>query len=395
MKILIHDYAGHPFQVQLSRALAKRGHQVLHLYSGSNQTPHGTLNKLNTDSENFNCGALYLAKPFAKYSFVKRRFQEVEYGKILSKEVERFKPEVIISANTPLDAQNIFLKRQNDKETKFIYWLQDLHGPAIKKIMSKQLSFIGNIIAAYYTRLELMMLKRSDQIVVITEDFLSLLGKAKIQKEKIHLIHNWAPLEELALQPKDNDWAREHGLHDKLCFLYSGTLGLKHNPKLLLRLAIHFQDRNDVKVVILSEGPGAEFLGAKKAEFKLDNLLLLGFQPFALLPQIHGTADILMAILEKDSGIFSVPSKILTYHCAGRALLLAVPANNLAARIVHENETGMIVSPDKDQEFIMAAEKLLQDEELRRLYGRNARNYAEKVFDIEKITDKFEMIINN
>ncbi len=28
MKILVHDYAGHPFQVQLSRALAQRGHQV-------------------------------------------------------------------------------------------------------------------------------------------------------------------------------------------------------------------------------------------------------------------------------------------------------------------------------------------------------------------------------
>ena len=35
MKIIVHDYAGHPFQVQLSRRLASRGHEVLHLYCAS------------------------------------------------------------------------------------------------------------------------------------------------------------------------------------------------------------------------------------------------------------------------------------------------------------------------------------------------------------------------
>ena len=145
------------------------------------------------------------------------------------------------------------------------------------------------------------------------------------------------------MEPKDNAWARKHGLHDKLCILYSGTLGLKHNPELILKLAINLQNRDDVKIVILSEGLGADYLREKKEELKLDNLMLLGFQPFEILIQIHGAADILMAILEKEAGIFSVPSKILTYHCAGRALLLAVPADNLAARIVHQNRTGLIV----------------------------------------------------
>jgi hypothetical protein len=33
MRILISDYSGHPFQVQLSRELARRGHGVTHSYS--------------------------------------------------------------------------------------------------------------------------------------------------------------------------------------------------------------------------------------------------------------------------------------------------------------------------------------------------------------------------
>ena len=43
MRIIVHDYAGHPFEVQLSRELAARGHDVLHLYCGSTHTPRGDL----------------------------------------------------------------------------------------------------------------------------------------------------------------------------------------------------------------------------------------------------------------------------------------------------------------------------------------------------------------
>ncbi|RMF52223.1 MAG: glycosyltransferase WbuB, partial [Bacteroidetes bacterium] len=50
MRILVHDYAGHPFQVQLSRALARRGHDVLHAYCGSlPNTAHGIMHRLDED----------------------------------------------------------------------------------------------------------------------------------------------------------------------------------------------------------------------------------------------------------------------------------------------------------------------------------------------------------
>ena len=43
LRILVSDYSGHPFQVQLSRELARRGHEVIHSYSAGFQTPKGNL----------------------------------------------------------------------------------------------------------------------------------------------------------------------------------------------------------------------------------------------------------------------------------------------------------------------------------------------------------------
>jgi len=393
MRILIHDYSGHPFQVQLSRALAKRNHQVLHLYCSSFQTPRGLVQKLGTDCDNFCCRAIELSRPFEKYKFIKRFFQEIEYGNLLVKEVEKFKPDILISANNPLDPQRILLKYCNKYNIKFIFWLQDIYGHAIKKLLTRKLSILGKVIGLYYIKSETSMLQKSDRIIIISEDFKKILQKARILEKKIELIHNWAPLEDLQMQDKDNNWSREHKLHDKLCIVYTGTLGLKHNPKLLADIALSLRDQSHIRIVVVSEGLGADFLQKKKDEYKLTNLIILGFQPFEIMPEVMGTADILIAILDKDAGVFSVPSKVLTYHCAGRPLLLSVPPENLSARLVEEMKTGIVVPPNENGRFLKEVKRLIGDGGLREKYGKNARRYAESTFDIEKITDKFEKIL--
>jgi glycosyltransferase involved in cell wall biosynthesis len=91
--------------------------------------------------------------------------------------------------------------------------------------------------------------------------------------------------------------------------------------------------------------------------------------------------------------VFSVPSKVLTYLCAQRPLLLAVPLENLAAKIVADNEAGYVLLPGDADGFLERADQLMQDTDLRGRLARNARNYAEANFDIQKIGDQFENII--
>jgi glycosyltransferase involved in cell wall biosynthesis len=108
---------------------------------------------------------------------------------------------------------------------------------------------------------------------------------------------------------------------------------------------------------------------------------------------VLGSADVLVAILEPDAGIYSAPSKVLTYLCAKRALLLAIPPENLSARIVSSHDAGIVIAPNNVDDFVSAADTLLSDESLREAYALNARDYAETYFDIEAICDQFEKII--
>jgi Glycosyltransferase len=390
MKILLHDYSGHPFQVQLSRELSRRGHQVLHLYSESFQTPKGHIKLLEDDPAGFMVKGISLSEPFAKYSYIKRRKQETEVGRKVAETITEFSPDVVISSNAPLDAQKLIVRTSKRERAKFIFWLQDIYSIAIERYLAAKLPILGNLIGAYYSRLEAKMLQMSDCIVAISDDFIPELSKLGVKKENIEVIPNWAPIEDIPVMEKNNQWASAHNLDDKFCFLYSGTIGLKHDPGLLLDLALEFQVFENVMVVVVSEGPGADWLKEQSRRKDVNNLLVFDYQPFEVLPQVLATGDVLVSILEPEAGVFSVPSKVLTYLCAERPLLLAVPIENLAARMVNESQAGMAVDPSNRRAFLDAAVSLFNDEKKRYTYGRNARRYAEEHFNITYIAERFE-----
>ena len=388
MKIVVHDYSGHAFPIQLSRALAARGHTVRHIYSASFQTPKGALAPRPDDAPGFAFRPLDLGRPFAKYDLVRRAFQERAYGRLLAKAIVAESPDVVICGNAPLDPQAIALAACRKHRLPFVYWQQDIYGIAIDRILRRKLPVVGALIAAHYLRLERRLQRESDRVVTISDDFRPILEGWGVAPARIEVVENWAPLDDLPLRPRDNAWAREHGLADKRVFLYSGTLGLKHNPGLLLALAKRFADRPDVRLVVVSEGLGADWLRERQAE--APNLVLLPYQPFERLADVVASADVLVAILEPDAGVFSVPSKVLTYLCAGKPILAAIPLANLASRIVTRTGAGRVAEPNDDAGFLAAADSLASDAGLRARMGAAARVYAESHFAIGPIADRFE-----
>ena len=393
MRILINDHAGHPFQVQLSRELAKRGHQVVHAYCSSVLTPHGALEKNQQDPGSFTVMPVGLSNAFKRYGLWSRWCQEKELGNKLAEIVCRFQPDVIISANTPLRAQSDLIAAGRQHKAKFIFWAQDLLGIGITKALNGKMPFAGHLIGKYFQYFEKKLLARSDHVVVISADYMPYLPKPVTSRRKATVIENWAPLDEMKPMPKENTWSKNNRLVDKFCYLYSGTLGMKHNPDLLLTLALRLKLSPHSRMVIISEGLGADYLRQKKLEHGLDNMVLMGFQPYDVLPEVLGNADVLMAVLEPEAGAFAVPSKVLTYLCTGRAVLLAVPNENLAARIVTDNDAGLVVSPNDESGFAEAAIKLANDVDLRRRCAKNGLKYARENFNITNIANRFEAII--
>jgi glycosyltransferase involved in cell wall biosynthesis len=390
MKILIHDYAGHPFQVDLSRELAKRGHDVVHAYFAGDPGPKGTLARRPDDAAGLRFAGVNIDRPYNKGSMIERRFNDIRYGKEAAKLIVEVKPDVVISGNTPTEAQSHVIKACKAADAAYVQWVQDFYSIAASKLLTKKLGLPGALVGAYYRWIERRQLAGSHGVVTITEDFEPLATKWAGDAKKVVTIENWGALGDIAPQPKDNAWARENGIDGKLTFLYSGTLGLKHNPHFISALAKAFGD--SANVVVAGQGLGFDALKETVAKEKLASVKLLPLQPFARLSELLGSADILVSVVESDAGMFSVPSKVQSYLCAGRPILLAAPPENLAARIVARENAGLAMHPNDLDGFISAARKLADDAALRRTLGENGRDYAERAYDILRTTDRFEQV---
>lgn len=395
MKILIHDYAGHPFPTSLSRALASRGHRVIHAFSENLITPRGVLENQPGDPTSLRFAPVPMSGRYIrdKYSFLRRVYWERCYGFELTRLVRAEQPDVILSGQTPSEPQWRLSQETRRFGIPLLLWVQDFYSVAVSTLAKKKLPLVGPLAGAWYSLLDRRCFAASAHVIAITEDFRPILRRFGVEDAKISVIPNWASLDEVSVRPHENDWARRQGLIGKFTYLYAGTLAMKHNPELLWSLAVHNRNRASVSVVVVSEGPGADYLRRKQVVENLPNLRILPFQPFAEMSNVLASADVLLAVLEQDAGVFSVPSKILTYHAAGRPILAAIPRENLAARIVQEVGSGRCVEPSDVEGFLREADALCYEGRLRAEMGNKARSYAEKNFAISRIADRFELLL--
>ena len=386
MRVLIHDFGAYAFPVTLSQALQDRGYDVGHAYCDSLvTTPHNVCDS----SADFTLLPVQTSRPLNKYNLVQRWIQEQEYGRLAARVIQNFNPDIVISANAPLSAQERILRSCNQNRIPFVFWLQDLIGLATSRVLKSKFPLLSSVIGRYFQSLEGRLLRKSDAVISITEDFTPTLQKFGVIPDRCHVIENWGTLDRFQGNP--SIWAQRNKLNQRPILLYAGTLSMKHNPAILLHLAQQVGSR--AQVVVVSQGAGADWLRKVITEHNLDNLTVLPYQEVDQLPAMYASAQLLLVLLTDDAGQFSVPSKVLTCLCAGRPVLAAIPKENLAARIIEDSEAGFILDPNDHVGFVQKAQLLLDEPELCQAMGESARRWADEKFEIGKITDQFEHVL--
>jgi glycosyltransferase involved in cell wall biosynthesis len=391
MKVLLHDYSGHPFQVELSRELSRRGHDVLHSHCSAHQSGKGDLSP--RPGETLRIEPIGVGQRVEKLSFGRRLVQEVRFGLELLAQVRRERPDVVLVSNVPIPMIGVVMVGLVVLRTPWVLWQQDVQAVAMRSFAGKQLSRAFVLVARLSAVVERWSAVRARAVVVIAESFVDV-HRQWGTADKVTVIPNWAPLDEIMPVERDNAWSREHGLTGVETLLYSGTLGLKHNPALLVELASRVREAGrPVQLVVVSEGPAEEVLRREAARLGVP-LLLLPFQPYDRLPEVLGSADVLVVLLEQDAGAFSVPSKTLSYLCAGRPILGLMPAENLAAGLVREID-GCVLPPQTSAlpEAAAWVSGMLTDEQAALTIGKAARVLAEREFALDGCATRFEQIL--
>lgn len=389
MRLVIHDYSGHPGQIHLSRELARRGHDVEHQYCASYTTGRGATSRRDGDPETFDVRAVTMNAEFARYAPVARLRQELQYALAAYRAIASAQPDAVVLSNIPLLALFLLTLRLRIRKLPYVFWQQDVYSDAIATVARQKIPVVGPLIGRVAEMCERGIARGAGAVVAISEAFTDRLAAWGVSSRDVHVIPNWAAIDEMPARPADNAWAIAHGLVDVPVVMYAGTLGLKHDPSSLAELARRVPA--GVQMVVVSQGKGREWL--EENAKGIPNLTLLDYQPYEVLPDMLASADVLVVLLERDASRYSVPSKVLNYLCAGRPILALLPSDNAVARTVEDAGAGFVVAPGDISAASRALNRVLQDRNMCQKMGRAARNYAERTFDVGAVADRFESVL--
>jgi len=391
MRIAVHDYAGFSFPLDLSIELSQRGHNVLHIFSEASGGP-----KASFDEEGHQ--RLHIAnvgiERVEKDNLLKRWVQERRYGNLAIRELDKWRPDVIISGNTPLEAQKKIIDWAGHCAVPSVFWLQDLLSIAAQSIISSASLTLGRFVYAYLNRIEKGTLTIANHIVAITDDFLPFLIQWNIDPAKVSIIPNWGPIQQIPVLPRNNQFSDRHGLSEKFVILYCGTLGKKQGIKIIVDTAAGLIDDPECLFVVATDDRGQKLFNDQLSGRKLSNLVQMPLQPSRLYPYLLASSDLSLITMEASAGSYCVPSKIWSTFCAQKPCIVAADTSNLCARITATENAGMVIPPGSAEACITAIRKLKKDQPLRARMALNARRYAERNFPISKIADAFENILH-
>jgi len=383
MKLFVVDYSCHPFSLDLAKQLSKKKIQINYFFS---KNINLTGNYHFFFKKNFSITPIDVGQ-IPKYNFIKRRFKEIKFAKIIIDHIKKNRPKKILLANLPIDALYLIIKFCKKNKIQTYFWIQDIYYLAIKNFFKKNkllFLFIGFFISKLYEYYEKFCYLNSSKNILITKKFLNFFPK----KKNNFIINNWVPLEEISIIKKNKKIIPN--LNKTFNFLYTGTFSYKHHSDIFLKLAVKFKKS---RIIILSNDKFASEVIQKAKKVSINNIFLHKLIPYQDLPHLIKQCDVGLVNLNDESNNVCVPSKILTYYKYGLPILALMPSNNPASLSIIKSKSGFSSNPNQVKEYLNNAYKLTNNKKLRSKFSKNGKIFANKNFNIKKISKKFIKIL--
>jgi colanic acid biosynthesis glycosyl transferase WcaI len=232
---------------------------------------------------------------------------------------------------------------------------------------------------------------------VLCRSFSTALVEHGYPVDRIRLIRSPVDLDLVRPLPRDPRHREMLDLPaDAFIVLFAGSMGLKQGLTNVVEAARQLSRRRSttrrILWVLVGDGEMRSEIERQVLAYDLrDSIRILPFQPSDRLAAMFAAADILLLNQIASVKDTVIPSKLLTYMAAGRAVLAAMNTSSQGAEILADAHGGFLVSPDDPSALAAEVEALANaDPETLTALGLRNRQYAEQHFDQRVILAQHE-----
>ncbi len=282
-------------------------------------------------------------------------------------------PDIVVSLTDPPIVGLLALATARRTGAKFVFWCNDIF-PEVAVLLE---DFQSPLVNSSLDRVNRYLISHAELIVSIGARMKRRLVEEKgADASRVETIHYWADCEAISPAPRDNAFARAHGLVDKFVVMHSGNVGASQNLEMIIDAADRLRDRSDIVFAIVGDGVKRPALAEMARARSLTNLRFFPYQPKESLEQSFGTADVFVVSLKAGIEGYIVPSKLYGTLAAGRPYIAAVDPSAEPADVARDHRCGLLVTPGDVDAFAAAVTTLKENPEECAAMGRRARDAA-------------------
>jgi len=136
-------------------------------------------------------------------------------------------------------------------------------------------------------------------------------------------------------------------------------------------------------------------LAAEAERRGLQNVTMLPFQPEADVPLVYAACDVALIPLRRGITENSVPCKTYSIMAAGRPYIAGVDDGSTVAKLTETVGCGVCVAPEDGRALADAVLRLKGDAGARQTMGSKGREFVERHFARETITDRYRVALEH
>ena len=243
-------------------------------------------------------------------------------------------------------------------------------------------------------KLERLIYRKCDAVVTIADRFTRIVAARCACRQKVRTIPNFVDAEFYRPLPRDNAFAREHGLISPFVIMYAGNIGVAQDWGPILYAADRLREQ-PMKFVIIGDGTCREWLVRTVAQRNLNNVLVLNYQPRDKMPEINAACDVATITMAPDAGRDGFPSKIYTTMACGKPSIVSTELESELAWIVRESMCGTVVPVRNNYAYAAAVLEAFRGRGGLVSEGLRGRSFVEQRYSKKAVALQYDFLIRS
>jgi colanic acid biosynthesis glycosyl transferase WcaI len=322
---------------------------------------------------------------FPRHRMRRRVTNYLSYTSLAMPRALALKADLVLAMTDPPFAGIVGAAIARMKRVPFVYNIRDLY---------PDMALGGEIVrprswVSAWERMHRSALRSASRVIVLGDDMRERILSKGVPPGRISVIRDGALLP-AAPAPADHPAIREIRGSAKFVVLHAGNLGFYGAWSTLVEAAKTFNGDGSQLVFV---GDGASRAQLEESSRDHSSIRFLPFRPASEIPCVMAAGDIHVVTIRRGLSGVVVPSKLYSILAAGRPILAVAPENSDVARIVRENECGLVADPDSPAAVAAAIRTLRSDparlQAMSRCASDAARKYA-RVNELERFLGVIE-----